>query len=573
MAIVDPFAAPTAPTGIVDPFAPPAAAQPSAAVPDMGGTMEGFAPPTQAAGFAPAGALPRQPALGAAPDTSMAQRAGVVTRALAPYAAAATTGALAGAPFGGVGAVPGALLGLGALGVSNLATGAYNLAAPMFGGAAVDTPSEAIRNALAAGGIGRKPVTSEQALAAAALEGGLDAASLAGAGRVIGGRIGNFFAQRPVVQTVGGVGAAATPTAMREYSGVENPYALAAGSLVGGISAAKFGARTADVVERATEAGKRLVTNANISSEALKQRAQDAFNATDASGVVYDASALSNFAQNIRQTLTREKYYPSSPRYNEVTEALKQVDLFAKGSRSIGDLHSLRQDLRKYAQDAGPDGGRMIDKIIDGLDDFVASPRNATFAAAQDVTEASNTLKSAISDWSKLSKSNQIETLIERASRNESTPFASSLRVQFKTLANNPQRMARFTKAEQEAIDAIAKGTTESTTLKLLSQLAPSFKLRDIARTSATALTGAAGFYSGSMPLMATAAGMSAVGLGTRAARNALAGQEANALAAAMRRGDVRAPVITPAIEMFQRGIPQAIMQAQQPADYYLPSQ
>lgn len=508
-----------------------------------------------------------------APDTSAAQRAGVATRALAPYAAAATTGALMGAPFGGVGAVPGALLGLGALGVGNLAAGAYNLAAPMFGGNRMATPSETIRNALAARGIGREPATPEQAIAASAIEGGLDAASLAGAGRVIGGRVGNFFAQRPVVQTVGGVGAAATPTAMREYGGVENPFALAAGSLVGGISAAKFGARAADVVERTAEAGKRLATNANISSEALKQRAQAAFDATDASGVVYDAPALSGMAQAVRQDLARGKYDPKSPRFTAVNDALARVDDFAQGSQSIGNLHSLRQDLNQYLKTAGPDESRLIHGIVDRLDDFVADPKNATFASPQDVAQASQTLKSAISDWRQMSKSNQIETLIERASRNTETPFANALRVQFKTLANNPQRMRRFNEAERDAIDAIAKGSTESTTLNLLSQLAPSLNLRDIARTGVTAATGAAGIYSGSLPLMATAAGMSAAGLGARGLRNVLAGQEANALAAAMRRGDVRAPVITPAIEMFQRGIPQAIMQAQQPADYYLPSQ
>ena len=507
-----------------------------------------------------------------APDTSATQRAGVVARTLAPYATAATVGALAGAPVGGIGAVPGAILALGGLGASNLATGIYNLAAPKLGGPRVETPSEVIRNVFAAGGVGRKPTTSEQALAAAAIEGGLDAASFAGAGRQIGGAIGNFFAQRPVVQTVGGVGAAATPTAMREYGGVENPYALAAGSLVGGIAAAKTGARVAETVERAVDAGRRMATNANISSEALRERARAAFDATDASGVVYDAPALSQMAQTLRSDLVKTKYDPTSPRYTAVNEALARVDQVARGSQSIGNLHSLRQDLRFYAKNAGPDEARLIDQAIDTLDDFVASPKNVTFASAADVTGASSTLKGAISDWSKLIKSDQIETLIERASRVQNTPFASAIRTQFKTLADNPARLRRFNEAEQEAIKAIASGANESTTLKLISQLAPSLQLRDIARTGAAATTAAAGMYTGSVPLMLTAAGMTGAGLAARGARNALSYQDVNALAAAMRRGDVRAPMFVPAGEMAQRGIPQAIMQAQQPEDYYLPN-
>lgn len=205
----------------------------------------------------------------------------------------------------------------------------------------------------------------------------------------------------------------------------------------------------------------------------------------------------------------------------------------------------------------------MIGKIINNLDEFVAAPKNATFAAATDVAEAANTLKSSLTDWSRLVKSDQIETAISRASLME-RPFAEALQSQFKTIVNNPRRIARFSKEEQAAIRAIATGQNESTTLKLLSQLAPSLKLRDIVRTGASGVVGAAGAYTGSIPLMATAAGMSAAGLGARAARNALAGVEANALAAAMRRGDVRAPMNVTTQEMLRRVPPQMLMQDQQ---------
>jgi hypothetical protein len=440
----------------------------------------------------------------------------------------------------------------------------------MFGGPQVQTPSEAIRNAFAAGGVGRKPATSEQALAAATIEGALDAASLSGAGRVIGGKIGNFFAQRPVVQTVGGAGGAAAPTALREYGEVENPYALAASSLVGGVAAGKAGARVADIAERTTDAARRYATSANISSEALKQRAQQGFNATDASGVVYDAPALGTFAQNTRQNLTKTNYDPTSPRYTAVNDAMARVDEFAQGPQSIGSLHSLRQDLGFFRRNAGADEGRLIGQIIDELDDFVASPRNATFAAATDVAEASKTLKSSIADWSKLTKSNQIEELIERAGRVENTPFASALRTQFRTLANNPARMRRFNEAEREAINAIAEGATSSAALKALSKLSPSISPANMARSGLLAV-GAGAVSPATIPYALTAAGLAGTGAAARGARNYFAGQEANALAAAMRRGDVRAPVITPAMEMYQRGLPQAILQAQQPADYYLP--
>jgi hypothetical protein len=468
-----------------------------------------------------------------------------------------------GAPLGGIGAIPGAIAGVGALGLGNLATGAYNLAAPMFGGSQIANPSEAIRNAFAAGGVGRKPATSEQALMAASMEGGLDALSLAGAGRTLGGKIGNFFAAKPAVQATGGVGAAATPVAMQEYYGVEDPYALAAGSLIGGIASAKTGANVAESATRLRDLAKRYVEKSNISAEALKQRAQAGFNATDASGVVYDSAALNSLGTQTRRDLAQSNYDPTSPRYTAVNAALTRVDELARNAQSIGNLHNLRQDLGFFRKGASPDEAHMIGKIINNLDEFVAAPKNATFAAAADVAEASNTLKSSITDWSRLVKSDQIEAAISRASLMEK-PFAEALQSQFKTIVNNPRRLARFSKEEQAAIRALASGQNESSTLKLLSQLSPSFNRRDIVRTGAAGLGVGAGLYASSLPLAATAAGLSVAGLGARAARNALAGVEANALAAAMRRGDVRAPMNVTTQEMLRRVPPQMLMQDQQ---------
>jgi hypothetical protein len=307
----------------------------------------------------------------------------------------------------------------------------------------------------------------------------------------------------------------------------------------------------------------RYVNKSNISSEALKQRAQAGFNATDASGVVYDSAALNGFGAQTRRDLAQVKYDPTSPRYTAVNAALARVDELANNAQSIGNLHSLRQDLGFFRKDASADEARMIGKIISNLDDFIAAPKNATFAVATDVAEAAKTLKSSITDWSRLVKSDQIETAISRASLMEK-PFAEALQSQFKTLVNNPRRLARFDKEEQAAIRAIATGQNESSTLKLLSQLAPSFNQRDIVRTGAAGLGVGAGLYAGGLPLAATAAGLSAAGYGARAARNAFAGVEANALAAAMRRGDVRAPVNVTTKEMLRRVPPQMLMQDQQ---------
>ena len=90
-------------------------------------------------------------------DTAQ-QWLGVTSRALAPYATAATLGGAAAAPTG-VGIPVGAAGGVLALGLGDLATGAYNLAAPAFGGRRVQLPSETIQNQFVRMGAGRAPQT------------------------------------------------------------------------------------------------------------------------------------------------------------------------------------------------------------------------------------------------------------------------------------------------------------------------------------------------------------------------------------------------------------------------------
>ncbi len=87
------------------------------------------------------------------------QVTGVTTGALLPYATAAGLGAAAGAPFAGVGAIPGAAGGVLSLGVGDIGTGLYNIAAPLFGGERVPLPSETIRRGYETVGVGRRPET------------------------------------------------------------------------------------------------------------------------------------------------------------------------------------------------------------------------------------------------------------------------------------------------------------------------------------------------------------------------------------------------------------------------------
>jgi hypothetical protein len=70
----------------------------------------------------------------------------VVNPTVGPYATAAGVGAALGAPFGGVGAIPGAAFGVGALTAGDIAASMYNVGRGAVGLDPVRTPSQMIRD-------------------------------------------------------------------------------------------------------------------------------------------------------------------------------------------------------------------------------------------------------------------------------------------------------------------------------------------------------------------------------------------------------------------------------------------
>lgn len=116
--------------------------------------------------------------------TSAGGLAASVGRGAMPIAAGAAAGAALGAPFGGVGAIPGAAAGAAAMGLTELATGAYNPLARHFGWPLAATPQEMSDRILDAVGI-QQPSSDVEHVAEAAAGGAANALSGAGAARTV----------------------------------------------------------------------------------------------------------------------------------------------------------------------------------------------------------------------------------------------------------------------------------------------------------------------------------------------------------------------------------------------------
>ena len=469
-----------------------------------------------------------------APDTSLAQNVGVVTSALSPYATAATLGAAAGAPFAGVGAIPGAAGGVLSLGLADLGTGVYNVAAPMFGGQRVPLPSETIRSRLEGIGVGRAPQTPGQEVlfrTAEGAAGALGGASALGtlATRQAPGVTRNIMqqlAQQRGAQTAAGAGAGALPTVAQQYGGVTDPLALTGLSFAGGMAAgAPFTPRRGAQI---------------VPAERLRQQAQAAYQRAEQAGVQFDPSSIAGLSNSIRQSFTTHPSVQFDPvLHPRINRALQRMDEVASEAQTSGapisfsQLEMLRRVGRTAANSMDRDERRLGYQLIRQIDDFVqAPPQNAIIAGAGD--EAASAIREARTAWRKMSQGDAIENIITRAENSAAGLSAASIRQQARNIANNENRMRAFDPAIQTQIKDLAQGKGGLSVAQGVGALAPTINVRNLPAQAVASGTGY-GLYTGD-PLLAGLGAVTAAGaLGSRAAANRMAQSRVQSML-----GDVR---------------------------------
>ena len=542
--IVDPFRT-TAPA-IVDPFAgaAPAVSDPFAGAP--------------------------------APDTSVAQNVGVAARAAYPQAAAAGTGALIGSRFGALGARGGAAVGPLLLGLADIGATGYNIAAPYAGLPRMPPPSESIQGVMERAGFGRAPQTPEQEVLSAGVSGGAGGAAQAAAFNVLARRLGptvarNVFAslgQQPAVQTGAGVGAAAVPTALREYADVDDPYALMASSLVGAVLGGKAVSGAGNVARAAGETA-RMATTPTLTE--MRGQAQRAYRQAEAAGVQYEPTAVVQFGDDLATKLRRAGFDADlHPKASAALRRIQEAGQPGAGGAlaapvSFEGLDILRRVARGARLSIDADERRIGRMIISELDDFALRPPSNAVAAG-DEKAAGTAIREARSLWARMSKSSEIEDAVERSrlsSQGSGGRMDEALRAQFASLARDIQkgRAPGFTPEEAANIEAIAKGETQRFGTRQLSPLAPSLTRRGA--MSVAAQTGGLAAATGDPTMAAFAIPFMATGAGARAGRNALAELEAARLSAGVRRGDVRVPLAARPVNLMSPTIQQMLLQSE----------
>lgn len=405
-----------------------------------------------------------------APEPSVAdtlgQWAGVTARALAPYAAAAGVGAAAGAPFAGVGAVPGAAAGVTALGLGDIGTGLYNLAAPAWGGYRIPLPSETIQSGGESIGIWRRPETPAQQVYSDVLQAGagglsqsLAAARLAPRMTTPAGRnIMQFLAQQPRAQTVASMGGAAVPSVAANYFGVTDPTTLMGLSLAGGMAGGKLATPKAAIP----------------TVENLKSQATAAYQRAEQAGVRVAQPALSQLNTDVRARLAGVQYDPGTQ--PQVRKWVNILDRNFQGPVSFQKLDALHSDIMAEARTVQNDRTRMmLTRIGETLDDFLTNiqPGQTTAGNAATATTALAEARGLWRSKSQLSTLDDATTAARNRAEQAGIGFGDSLRREYRKILNNKRAFARFSPDVQDAIRNVANGTPTSRTLDVIGRLSP----------------------------------------------------------------------------------------------------
>lgn len=209
-------------------------------------------------------------------------------------------------------------------------------------------------------------------------------------------------------------------------------------------------------------------------TEQLHNQANAAYRTAEQAGVVVSGNRVTDLVNRIERDALRLGIDPTL--HPGATAALRRLTEVRGQNLSLAEIDTLRQVLASAAGSRVPGEAMRASRMIDMLDDFVArmTPRDLVAGNAQQGVES---LRQARDLWSRMRKSELIETAIERAGTRagqfSGSGFENALRTEFRQLAMNPRRLRGFTDAERDAVRRVATGGPIENVLRLVGKLAP----------------------------------------------------------------------------------------------------
>ena len=200
----------------------------------------------------------------------------------------------------------------------------------------------------------------------------------------------------------------------------------------------------------------------------LKTASQAAYAAAERGSGIVAQNSLANFTNRAEQMLAHEGVDKTlHPKTMAGLERLMQESTQPGiAGHSLKGIEVQRRVLAaaENAAERGSDDARLAGKLLDDFDDYVdnLSPADLVGGVGDAAATAKN-YATARELWSRMRKAETIEALVERAKNSApsltQSGLENALRLEFKSLANNPKRFNRFSPEERAAITRVVRGS------------------------------------------------------------------------------------------------------------------
>jgi hypothetical protein len=241
----------------------------------------------------------------------------------------------------------------------------------------------------------------------------------------------------------------------------------------------------------------------------VKQRAARAYTKVSDLGIELTPKTATTIVDDVKKNLNNARFLPENA--PSVQTVLNKYDsLLAKGKLTFDELDQMRQLANDLKGDRDDNVRRLAGVMVRSIDDQVAnlSPKDVS-AGAGGIDEAVKTIVDARKDWRNLSRASTLENILDVAETKALNPSASEselIRQGFINLAANKGKMNLFSKDEQNAIKAVAKGSSLDPLLTLMAKFNP--------QRSQLVTGGAVGFGVGSPETLKYSIPIAAAGFG-----------------------------------------------------------
>ena len=208
----------------------------------------------------------------------------------------------------------------------------------------------------------------------------------------------------------------------------------------------------------------------------IQQRAGRAYTKVSEQGIELSNQNASTLVDRIRNRLESADFIPENAA--PVANVLNRYNsILQRGNLTFDNVEQMRRMANGLKADPDKNVRRLANEMISAIDDHVSalSP-NDVVAGKGGIDVAVKTIMEARKDFRNLSRASTLENILNVAEIKALNPSASEselIRQGFISLAANKNKMALFSKDEQNAIKSVAKGSSLDPLLTLMAKFNP----------------------------------------------------------------------------------------------------